>query len=86
MHRVTSSLLGHPLALLQLQYRIKVEGGISVLHKQTKIQVADCGVEKRDWELRTEMGDRYGAETGGREREAENIEMPCPVVVIALHY
>jgi hypothetical protein len=32
------------------------------------------------------MGDRYGAETGGKEREAESIEMPCPVVVIALYY
>jgi hypothetical protein len=31
------------------------------------------------------MGDRYGAETRDREREAENIEMPCPVVVIALY-
>jgi hypothetical protein len=50
--------------------------------------VADRRAETRsiDQELRRDMEDKYGSRGSGREREAENIEMPCPIIVTALYY
>jgi hypothetical protein len=56
-------------------------GGMSVLHKQAKIQWQTVEQKQR---LGTK--DRDGGQIRSREMEAENIEMPGPVVVLALYY
>jgi len=54
---------------------------MSVLHKQAKIQLQTVEQKQR---LGTK--DRDGGQIRSGEMEAENIEMPGPVFVLALYY